>query len=78
MGIAFLRQCEQSQMPAFVHCMMGVGRSSTMVLAYLLAGEFKDRGTNAALDLIAAQRPVINPNARQVHAAEGAARGFQE
>ncbi len=78
MGIAFLRQCEMSEMPAFVHCMMGVGRSTTMVLAYLLAGEFKDRGTNAALDFIAARRPAINPNARQVRAAEDAVQGFRE
>lgn len=78
MGIAFLRQCERSEMPAFVHCMMGVGRSTTMVLAYLLAGEFKGRGASAALDFIAARRPAINPNVRQVQAAEDAVQGFQE
>ena len=29
MGIAFLRQCEQAKMGVFVHCMAGVGRSSS-------------------------------------------------
>lgn len=78
MGIAFLKQCELNQMPAFVHCMMGVGRSSTMVLAYLLAGEFKGQSASTALDFIAAKRPAINPNPRQVRAAEEAAQGFRE
>ena len=31
LGIAFLRQCEHFEMPVFVACLAGVGRSSTLV-----------------------------------------------
>ena len=76
MGIAFLRQCEQAGMPVFVHCMAGVGRSTTLVLAHLLAGPFRERGTAEALAFLASRRPVVNPNRLQIAAAEAAARAF--
>ena len=77
MGIAFLRQCEQARMPVFVHCMAGVGRSSTLVLAYLLAGEYAERGPEDALDFLCERRPCVDPNARQIAAAVEAATGFR-
>ncbi len=77
MGIAFLRQCERARLPVFVHCMAGVGRSSTLVLAHLLAGPFREKGPREALDFLCARRPVCNPNPPQVEAAEQAARNFQ-
>jgi len=77
MGIAFLRQCERARMPVFVHCMAGVGLSSTLALAYLLAGAFREKGTRAALEFLCARRPVCNPNPLQVEAAERAARSFE-
>jgi hypothetical protein len=76
MGIAFLRQCEQAGMPVFVHCMAGVGRSTTLVLAHLLAGQFRERGTTEALAFLASRRPVVNPTPLQIAAAEAAARAF--
>lgn len=77
MGIAFLRQCERARTPAFVHCMAGVGRSSTLVLAHLLAGTHRQAGTREALVFLASRRPVVNPNAHQIAAAEDAARTFE-
>jgi len=77
-GIAFLHQCERARMPVFVQCMAGVGRSSTLVLAHLLAGPFRDRQTPEALDYLCTRRPVANPNPQQVRAAEEAARSFAE
>jgi predicted protein tyrosine phosphatase len=76
MGISFLRQCERARLPVFVHCMAGVGRSSTLVLAYLLAGSFRERGPRAALDFLCSRRPVVNPNPEQIKAAEDAARTY--
>ena len=75
-GIAFLHQCERARMPVFVQCMAGVGRSSTLVLAHLLAGRFRERLTQDALDYLCTRRPVAKPNPRQIRAAEDAARTF--
>jgi protein-tyrosine phosphatase len=77
MGIAFLRQCERAKMPVFVHCMAGVGRSSTLVLAHLLAGSFREKGAREALDFLCARRAIVNPTAGQVRAAEEAAQSFE-
>ena len=76
MGIAFLRECERGALPAFVHCTAGVGRSATLVLAWLLAGPMRGRGTREVLERITARRPVIHPSAAQIRAAEDAAAGF--
>lgn len=76
MGIAFLRQCERARMPVFVHCLAGIGRSATLVLAHLMAGEYREQGVQAALDLMCTRRTCINPNPRQVTAALEAARTF--
>jgi predicted protein tyrosine phosphatase len=76
-GMAFLDQCERARMPVVVQCMAGVGRSSTLVLAHLLAGRFREGQTRDALDYLCARRPMANPNPRQIRAAEEAARIFR-
>ena len=76
MGISFLRECEAVRMPVFVACMAGVGRSPTLVLAHLLAGPFRDAGTDAALEFLCARRLVAHPTPEQIEAAVLAARGF--
>jgi predicted protein tyrosine phosphatase len=57
--------------------MAGVGRSSTLVLAHLLAGPFADRDPADALDYLCERRACVDPNARQIAAAVEAARGFK-
>jgi GAF domain-containing protein len=76
LGIAFLRQCERAHWPVFVHCMAGVGRSSTLVLAWLLAGAYRGRGPRAALEFLCSRRPIANPNPEQIAAAVEAARTY--
>ena len=73
MGLAFLRECEQARLPVLVTCRAGVGRSSTLVLAHLMAGRFREATTQAALDFMAARRTVARPNPEQVDAARLAA-----
>lgn len=77
-GLAFLRECEALEMPVFVACLAGVGRSSTLVLAHLLAGRFREDGLGAALGFLTARRPVVRPNPEQVEAARLAAFGFHD
>jgi hypothetical protein len=76
MGLAFLRECEAARMPVFVACHAGVGRSSTLVLAHLLAGPFKSAPAQDALDFLVARRAVARPNPEQVEAARLAAFSF--
>jgi hypothetical protein len=77
-GLAFLRECEAAEMPVFVACLAGVGRSSTLVLAHLLAGRFRDEGLEAALDFLTARRPIVRPNPEQIEAAGLAAFAFRD
>jgi dual specificity protein phosphatase-like protein len=78
MGMTFLRECELAKMPVCVACLAGVGRSSTLVLAHLLSDRFREAGTEAALEFLAARRPVAHPNPEQVEAAVLAARAYRE
>lgn len=73
MGLAFLRECERAVLPTLVSCHAGIGRSATLVLAHLLAGEFRQRPLQAALDFIVSRRPMVRPNPEQVEAARLAA-----
>ena len=73
MGLAFLRECEASDMPVLVTCMGGVGRSSTLVLAHLLAGRFREEGPDIALQFLNARRAMASPSAEQIKAARLAA-----
>jgi hypothetical protein len=78
LGLAFLRECEAEGMPVFVACLAGVGRSSTLVLAHLLAGRFREEGLETALDFLTARRPIVRPNPEQVEAARLAAFAFHD
>ena len=73
MGLAFLRECEAAGMPVLVTCMAGFGRSSTLVLAHLLAGRFREEGPEVALQYLNARRTMVSPNPEQIEAARLAA-----
>ena len=77
-GLAFLRECEAAGMPVFVACLAGVGRSSTLVLAHLLAGRFAGEGLEAALEFLTARRPIVRPTPDQIEAARLAAFGLRD
>ena len=49
MGLSFLRRCEEAAIPVFVNCMMGVGRSASLVLAHLLVSRFRGANVDEAL-----------------------------
>jgi hypothetical protein len=74
MGLAFLRECEAAAMPVLVTCMAGFGRSSTLVLAHLFAGRFREDGLDVALQYLNARRAMVSPNPEQIEAARLAAR----
>ncbi len=78
LGLSFLRECEAAALPVFVACHAGVGRSSTLVLAHLLSGRFRDQPPEAALEFLMARRPLAHPNPEQVEAARLAAFAFLE
>ena len=77
-GLAFLRECEAAGLPVFVACLAGVGRSSTLVLAHLLAGPFRGKGVDAALKFLTERRPAVRPNPEQIEAAQLAAFAFHD
>jgi hypothetical protein len=76
MGLSFLRRCEEAVTPVFVNCMMGVGRSATLVLAHLLVSRFQEASVEEALAFLASRRPAAAPNLRQIEAAVEAAHDF--
>jgi hypothetical protein len=76
LGISFLRHCEEAGMGVFVACLAGVGRSSALVLAHLLAGPLRGRAAQEALDFLSARRPAANPSRLQIEAAVEAARAY--
>jgi predicted protein tyrosine phosphatase len=73
LGLDFLRRCEGAKLSVFVTCRAGVGRSSSLVLAHLLAGRFREQGLAAALDFLQARRPPAQPTPEQIEAAQQAA-----
>jgi protein-tyrosine phosphatase len=55
----------------------GIGRSSALVLAHLMAGELRGAPPDSALEFLVARRPVVHPTREQVLAAVDAAKTFQ-
>ncbi|GBG31980.1 Dual specificity protein phosphatase [Hondaea fermentalgiana] len=60
-AIMYIEKARTSSGSCFVHCHMGVSRSCTVVIAYMM---WKDGATfEEAFDVVKAKRPVCNPNA---------------
>jgi atypical dual specificity phosphatase len=45
---------------ALVHCMLGVSRSTSLCLAYMM--KYKSMGLKSAFDYVSARRPCVRPN----------------
>src|SRR5262249_61534569 len=73
LGPDFRHRCEDARLGPFVSCRAGVGRSSSLVLARLLAGRFREQGLAAALEFLQARRPPAQPTPEQIEAAQQAA-----
>eukprot|EP00808_Paulinella_micropora_P001977 g75160.t1 len=58
-ALAFIAQAQQEQGVVLVHCMMGISRSSTIVLAYLMTQGMSLKDAYAHVKRV---RPCIKPN----------------
>ena len=56
----FIHQCLLNQGKIIVHCLMGVSRSATTVMAYLI--RFQGLTSEEAFDLVKEKRMVVSPN----------------
>ena len=56
----FIEKALKSQQKVYVHCMCGVSRSSTIIVAYLL-GKMK-KTPNEIIEYLQAIRPIVSPN----------------
>eukprot|EP00308_Calcidiscus_leptoporus_P008477 CAMPEP_0119363778 /NCGR_PEP_ID=MMETSP1334-20130426/10709_1 /TAXON_ID=127549 /ORGANISM="Calcidiscus leptoporus, Strain RCC1130" /LENGTH=782 /DNA_ID=CAMNT_0007379321 /DNA_START=112 /DNA_END=2461 /DNA_ORIENTATION=- len=59
-ALEYIHTAIQNNGVVFVHCQQGVSRSAAIVLAYLMW--VKRASYEAALDLVRAERPTVNPN----------------
>jgi len=56
----FIKQGLDNGNGVLVHCHMGISRSTTCIIAYLLKYEGMD--LSSALNLCKSSRPIVNPN----------------
>jgi dual specificity phosphatase 12 len=74
-GIRFIDHCISLGWGVYVYCQGGIGRSTMMVVAYLLGRRGLD--AEGALDFIRRRRPGANPSPTQMEAAEKAGLAFR-
>jgi protein-tyrosine phosphatase len=63
---AFIDEQRQTRVPVLIHCALGIGRSATVALAYLMV---EGASLDDALDLLKRRRTLIQPSAAQIAAA---------
>lgn len=56
----FIHEALEAKEPILVHCAMGISRSTTCVIAYLI--KYKGLTYDEALNLISKSRPIVRPN----------------
>lgn len=64
-GTAFIHEQVQTERKMLVHCHMGVSRSVTMVLAYLI--EYEKMTLAQAYKTVVTQRPIAYPHDALIH-----------
>uniref|UniRef100_A0A7S1I7L6 protein-tyrosine-phosphatase n=1 Tax=Eutreptiella gymnastica TaxID=73025 RepID=A0A7S1I7L6_9EUGL len=60
-AMSFLHECVEDNRQVLVNCQMGISRSSSMVISYLII--YQHFGFREALALVRASRPMASPNA---------------
>jgi diacylglycerol kinase (ATP) len=63
---AFIDEQRRANHPVLIHCALGIGRSATVALAYLMV---EGAPLGEALDLLKRQRTAVQPSARQIESA---------
>jgi len=57
---SYIRRCVMADRPILVHCVVGVSRSPTIVVAYLM--RYHGMGADEGIDYVQSKRSIISPN----------------
>lgn len=74
-GAEFIHQQIMANRPIYIHCALGIGRSATQVIAYLMT---RGKSVQAAHEFVQKRRPFIALSAKQTHRLEQFAEYIKE